>query len=95
MTVLLGPFAWLDWHPVAPRDWLLILAIGGLSQIGLFCFVTAHRLASAAILAPIGYLQLILAPVAAYLVFGEWPTPALLAGGTIIIAAGLWNTLRR
>ena len=58
LTALTAVPAALVWHPVAAADLPALLAIGVLAQVGQYCFVRAHHLASAGVLAPLGYLHL-------------------------------------
>ena len=66
---------------------LMIGAFGGLSHIAA---TSAHRLADASILAPVVYIQILLAALAGIVFFETWPTVWTLGGGLIIIAAGLY-----
>ncbi|MHA6689971.1 DMT family transporter [Devosia sp. A449] len=77
----------LVWQPVALGDWPLLLAIGILAQIGQYCFLRAYQSAPASMLAPLGYLSIVLATLAGYLAFGEVPAWTTIAGIAIIIAA--------
>jgi len=87
LTALTAVPAALVWHPVAAADLPALLAIGVLAQVGQYCFVRAHHLASAGVLAPLGYLHLVLAAVAGFVLFGERPTAAAVVGAAIIVAA--------
>lgn len=46
--------------------------------------------ASAAITAPMVYVQLLTAAIIGIVFFGDWPDPLALAGAALIIGAGLW-----
>jgi drug/metabolite transporter (DMT)-like permease len=71
-------------------DWLAFVLIGGFGASGHIAATTAHRWADASILAPVVYIQLFLAAGASILLFDSWPTLWTLAGGSIIIASGLY-----
>ena len=90
-TLGMAPLAIGLWTwPATLWDFTVMLAIGCFGALGHICATSAHRLADASILAPVIYIQLLLAALAGILFFGTWPTPWLLAGGLIIIASGLY-----
>ncbi|MGX0875842.1 drug/metabolite transporter (DMT)-like permease [Roseovarius sp. MBR-154] len=98
-TVCLAPFAVRVWQwPAAAIDWAPFLLIGIFGGVGHISATYAHRMADASILAPIVYIQIVLAAVASIIVFGVYPTVWTLGGGLIIAGAGLyiwWRERRR
>jgi drug/metabolite transporter (DMT)-like permease len=78
----------LAWQPVQFGDWPLLLGIGLLAQLGQYCFLRAYQSTPANILAPLGYLSIVLATLAGFFVFGEIPGWTTLLG-VIVILAGL------
>jgi drug/metabolite transporter (DMT)-like permease len=97
-TLALAPFALPLWiWPGAGVDLAVLVLIGIFGGTGHVFAVTAHRYADASILAPVIYIQLVLAALAGIVVFATWPTVWTLAGGLIIVAAGLyiWHRERR
>ena len=52
--------------------------------------MTAHRFASAAALAPYGYIQLVWTVISGYLVFADVPSVWTIAGAGVVIASGLY-----
>lgn len=75
------------WQPVKPLDWIPLLGIGLLAQAGQYCFLRAYRLAEASVLAPIGYLSIVVTAAAGYIFFGEIPEMRIVAGSAVILAA--------
>ena len=75
------------WQPVKPLDWIPLLGIGFLAQAGQYCFLRAYRLAEASVLAPIGYLSIVVTAAAGYIFFGEIPEMRIVAGSAVILAA--------
>ena len=77
-----------------PRD-LLLLAFFGIGQFGagFLLFLTGARLIPAAESSLIGMLEVVLGPLWVWLVLNERPAAASLAGGALILAALLANTL--
>jgi S-adenosylmethionine uptake transporter len=94
LAVILAPFAVVSWTPVRPEDWPVLLAIGVFAQSAQFCFIRAHKLAEAGVLALLGYLSLVLTTAVGFLVFGEVPTLPMLAGAALIVGASLWARSR-
>src|SRR5579864_4846720 len=72
---------------VPPSPWLIGLLV--LGPIGQYLGILALRRADAATLAPMNYARLILAGVAAFLIFGERPDVASILGATVIFASCL------
>lgn len=75
------------WQPVKTFDWVPLLGIGLLAQAGQYCFLRAYRLADASVLAPIGYLSIVVTTAAGYIVFGEVPDQRIVIGAIVILAA--------
>jgi len=78
----------------APRD-LALLAFFGIGQFGagFLLFMAGARLIPAAQTSLIGMLETVLGPLWVWLVLNERPGAASLAGGALILAALLANTL--
>jgi drug/metabolite transporter (DMT)-like permease len=86
LALLTLPFGWVV--PAAGDAALLILAglLGGVGQI----FLTAsYREADASVVAPFEYVSILFALAIGFAVFDEVPTPTMLAGAGIVIAAGI------
>nr|WP_269933146.1 DMT family transporter [Aminobacter sp. HY435] len=75
------------WQPVKAFDWIPLLAIGFLAQAGQYCFLRAYRLADASVLAPIGYLSIVVTAAAGYLFFDEIPETRIIVGAAVVLAA--------
>jgi drug/metabolite transporter (DMT)-like permease len=94
-TVMTGlaalPFATMS---VAPGD-LVLLALFGIGQmgLGLIMFTAGVRLIPVADAGLITVLEVILAPVWVWLVFGENPGMRAIIGGSIVLAAVIFHTL--
>jgi drug/metabolite transporter (DMT)-like permease len=85
--ILAAPFAWV---PPSPPDFALLALLGVVAMLGHVCVIRAMKLAPAATVAPYQYTILVWAIVLGYPVFGDLPTPHMLAGAGVIIAAGLF-----
>jgi len=86
------PFAW----PVAwPADDLPVIVTMGVAQTGLGLALMSQAInrLTAGELGMVGLLEMALAPVWVWLVLGERPTDAALAGGVIVVGAVFLNQL--
>ncbi len=80
------PFAW---QAPSGADWLWMALMGGVAALGHFLLITAHRLATAAQLAPYGYAEIVSAIFFGLIVFGDWPVPVVWLGIAVIAASGI------
>jgi drug/metabolite transporter (DMT)-like permease len=87
----LAPFGWLA--PSLSHAGLFIAA-GAISVGALLCVNRSLRLAPASVVVPYQYSMIIWAVIFGYLVFGDVPTLATVAGAAIIIGAGIYIFLR-
>lgn len=94
-TVILTPFGLLAWKtPDNWLSWLLIGALGVFGGLGHVMVVQAHRYASAAVLGPFLYQQIIYMSFAGWLIFGHVPDAAVIVGAFIVVASGLYLLFR-
>lgn len=77
----------IAWQPVAPHSWPLLLGIGVIAQIAQYCYLRAYQSSPANVLAPLGYLSIVMASLAGYLAFGEVPAWTTLVGIAVILFA--------
>ncbi len=90
-TVIMAPFAVLDWEwPASPKIWLLLASMGFWGGLGHYIFILAYRHAPASVLAPFIYLGLITHTAGGYLVFGQVPDEWTVAGAVIVISSGIY-----
>ncbi len=92
LAVLTAIPAALVWVPPRLIDLPAFLIIAVLAQVGQFCFLRSHQLAEASILAPLSYVVIVFSAIADYLYFGIVPTPSLVIGSLVIIAAAFIGT---
>ncbi len=88
---VLAPFHWVtpQW-----RDLALLALLGIVAMAAHMCVNRSLILAPASTVVPYQYTTIIWAVLFGYLVFGDVPNAAMLAGAAIIIAAGLFIFLR-
>ena len=87
ITTLLLPFNWVTPDVTGAA---LMLLLGVLGLISHFCLIRAYTAASAATVAPFGYMTLVWAAFFSLTIFGETLTPFTLGGGAIIVLSGVY-----
>jgi len=90
-TVMIATAEPVSQHVEAP--WWLVLNGALLIPVSFWCLATGPKYISGPEVAMFYLLETVLAPVWIWLIFEEAPTPAVLAGGAIIIAALTVHTL--
>jgi drug/metabolite transporter (DMT)-like permease len=81
------PFGWIT---PTRTELAALAAIGFLGGIGHILLTESYRYASASVVAPFDYTSMIWALILGYAMFGEAPTPMIVAGSAIIAASGLF-----
>ncbi|WP_424971770.1 DMT family transporter [Dinoroseobacter sp. S76] len=95
-ALLLTPFAMLSGEVPQAGHGVVFLLMGGVSAGVHLMVIRAFQLAPASVLAPLVYLELLGAIVVGFVLFGDLPGPATLAGGALITLSGLlaWRAAR-
>lgn len=86
MGLVLLPFGWTT--PTWP-DAAMLGLLGIVAMAAHLCVTRSLKLAEASVVVPYQYTLIVWALIFGWLVFGDWPTPAMLAGSALIVAAGL------
>jgi drug/metabolite transporter (DMT)-like permease len=90
-ALLLTPLALASWEwPSGWLEWTLACVLGLLGGTGHYLLALAHRYASASVIAPFLYQQILYMALFGYFVFGDVPGASLWAGSAIVIASGLY-----
>jgi drug/metabolite transporter (DMT)-like permease len=82
-----APFAWVT--PTV-HDLAFLSGFGVVSIIALFCVNRSLKLAPASVVVPYQYTMLLWAVLLGWRMFGEVPDRFTIAGGAIIVTAGLY-----
>jgi drug/metabolite transporter (DMT)-like permease len=77
------------WQAPSGLDWLWMALMGGVAALGHYLLITAHRMATAAQLAPYGYAEIVSAIFFGLIVFGDWPGQIVWLGIAVIVASGI------
>ena len=90
-AVLLTPFAIAGWEwPDTWLEWTVVCLLGVFGATGHYLLALAHRYASASVIAPFLYQQVIYMALFGYLVFGDVPAPAVWIGAAVVVVSGLY-----
>ncbi len=89
-TVITSAILPFVWEPVALRDLWGFILIGMLGTLAQLCMIRAYALAAAAIIAPLGYIGIVLATLWGLLFFAERPDAITIVGALVIVGAGLY-----
>jgi drug/metabolite transporter (DMT)-like permease len=76
--------------PAEPLHWVWFLATGFFGGLGHYFVGRALQNAPAALIAPLGYLEIVGTTTLGYLVFSNFPDEWTLLGVAIIMACGLY-----
>lgn len=97
VTVAVGSLigaAFVDWQPLSPSSWGLMVGATGFLVGGYVFSVAAMRLGDIAAIAPFRYSSLLVAMILGYVFYAERPEPLMLLGAAIVVGAGLYTLAR-
>ena len=80
---------WLGWETVTAQGWGLLVVNGLLNGSAHFMIIEAFRHGEASVIAPFKYSGLLWGIALGFLIWGYVPTVMMLAGGLLIVAAGV------
>jgi len=82
------------WTPPDAGDVAWMAMMGALAAGGHLLIIKSFEHAEASLLAPLGYSEIVMATVVGYLAFGDFPDAWTWVGVAIVIASGLYVSLR-
>ena len=88
--VVSSPVAAWFWAPLDAEDWALMMGLGTTFGIAQLMMIRGLVLASASLLAPLAYVQIVSAVVVSIALFGEMPDGWTLLGIVMIIGSGVY-----
>lgn len=98
-ALVLTPFALAQWRwPTDGLIWAVVAMTGLFGGLGHLFVARAHRYASAAVLGPFLYQQIVYMVLWGWLLFGQLPDAFVVAGALVVVVSGLyllWLELRR
>ena len=90
-AVVLAPFAIWYWQtPDSWQVWCVLVLAGLTGGLGHTASALAHRYATAAVLGPFLYQQIIYMSFGGWLIFGQIPDAAVVLGAGIVVLSGLY-----
>jgi drug/metabolite transporter (DMT)-like permease len=84
----------LDAHWPQGLAWLWLAGVGVWATASHICITYALKFAPSATLAPLQYLEIVVAAALGFLIWGDFPEPPKLAGIVVIVASGLYIIYR-
>ena len=83
---------WPTLDPVMPQGlaWVWLLGVGAFAALSHMMMTQALTFAPSATLAPLHYLEIVMATALGYLIFDDFPDPMTLAGIAVIMGSGLF-----
>jgi drug/metabolite transporter (DMT)-like permease len=82
------------WQIPTYTDLMLMLALGLLAALGHYLIIKSFEYAQASVLAPYGYSEIITASLIGYFAYGDFPDSYTWLGISIIIASGIFISVR-
>lgn len=88
-TLLMSAVVPFFWHWPTWLDGLFMIALGGCGMTAHLLLTQAFRHAPPALLAPLGYCQIVFAGLYGFIIFNHSPTPTTIVGICVICASGV------
>lgn len=82
------------WEAISAHQAMLLIASGICGGVAQIFMTAAYRHAEISVVAPFEYTSIILAIIIGYALFGDLPGISMLAGGAIVVGAGLFIIFR-
>lgn len=92
LVMMVAGFGAMLWHaePIAGRWLLALLAMGLFCAVGSICFFAALKHTTPSTVSQYHYTQLLTGSLVSYLIWRQLPTVWMVAGGVLIVGAGLY-----
>lgn len=84
----------MGWVVPSFADGAMLVMAGLFGGVGQVLMTQSYRHAEASVIAPFDYVNMIWIVVLSYLVFGDVPTPVVVAGSLVVIASGCFVVWR-
>lgn len=93
-TALTSVIALFFWQAPSLPQWGLLFLIGLIATAGHFLIVRAYDHAEASLLAPLAYTEMVMATIAGWWFFGDFPDGWTFVGVAILISCAIYISLR-
>jgi drug/metabolite transporter (DMT)-like permease len=91
ITSVLVCFVWVT---PTPTDWLLMVALAAIANIGHNFIVRAYDHAEASLLAPLAYTEMVTSTILGLIFFGDFPDAWTFVGVAILISCAIYISMR-
>lgn len=82
------------WEPMLAKDWVWMIALSLAGLLGHWLLIRTYAVAEASAVQPFAYMQLPFAASMGILIFGETLHLNVVAGASIVVAAGVFTLWR-
>lgn len=82
------------WKPISLEQWGLFILLAFIANGGHYLIVKAYDYSEASLLAPLAYTEMIMAVVAGWYFFGDFPDTWTFLGVGILIACAIYISVR-
>ena len=89
-TIVMSIVVPFQWQAPMLEHWPLFVLMGLMGSVGHYCLIRSLRAAPASVVSPFSYTTMIWATGFSYFLFDELPDSWVYAGGTLIVASGLY-----
>lgn len=93
-TVLASIITLFFWETPSLTQWGLLFLIGLIATVGHFLIVRAYDHAEASLLAPLAYTEMVMATLAGWWFFGDFPDLWTFVGVAILISCAIYISVR-
>ncbi|AXT28126.1 DMT family transporter [Ruegeria sp. AD91A] len=93
-AVAMTVFGMWFWEPMARGDWLWMALLCVSGVFGHWLLIKCYEMAEASAVQPFAYFHLVWNAILGISIFGEMLRPEVVAGATIVVAAGLFTLWR-
>lgn len=94
-TIITLPFPLIQWRPLSPNEWYLVIGIGALLGITQFCLAIAYRYASPTLLGPFNYSVVVFAGLIEWWKWNIVPTTMGFLGIVLVCAGGILTLIQQ
>ena len=93
-AIIMSAIVLFVWEPPTPAQWGFFLLLSAIANGGHFLIIKAYDHAEASLLAPLAYTEMVMATIAGWYFFGDFPDIWTFAGVAILIACAVYISWR-
>ena len=92
-AIIMSVIVWFVWQTPTPSQWAFFVLLAVIANGGHYLIVKAYDHAEASLLAPLAYTEIVMATVAGWYFFGDFPDLWTFIGVGILIACAIYISL--